>query len=111
MKLHVRYPSRKQCFDDINDSYKFTLNRRKKKRHRSSFTKSGCFEHPIEVMYDKMRKRQDSFCKGNTCLTNLIDFSERLNKHIDKREIQSIHPVWLSENYSTRSLTNKSWSK
>lgn len=52
-----------------------------------------------------MRKRQESFCKGNTCLTNLID-SEGLNKHVDKREIQSIQPVWVCENYSTRPLTS-----
>lgn len=82
-----------------------------KRRHRSSSTKSGSFEHPTEVIHDKMRERQDRFCKGNTCFTNLTDFSEWLNKHADKREIQSIQPVWVSENYSTRSLNNKSLRK
>lgn len=112
MKQHVRYPSGKQCSDAINDSYKCILNRLEKKKDRGPVSlKVDGFEHPVEVIHEKMTTRQDSFCRGNTCLTNLKYFSERLNKHVDKRKKQSKQSVLVSEKYSTRSLTNKTWRK
>lgn len=37
----------------------------KDKESKVSFTESVSFKHSVEVVDDKMRKKQGSFCKGN----------------------------------------------
>lgn len=46
---------------------------KKDKENKASFTET--VRHSVEVVDDKMRKKQDGFCKRSRCVINLTDCS------------------------------------
>ena len=37
-----------------------------------------------------LRENQHGFCKGKLCLTNLLEFFEKVNRHVDAGELVDI---------------------
>lgn len=37
-----------------------------------------------------LRENQHGLCKGDSCLTNLIEFYEKINKHVDNGDLVGI---------------------